>query len=109
MSPVLAMRASVEGPQGGHPLKPLQHRPEMSPYVGKSDMVHITSARKVKLLSPVGRKKSTTGTLPHSSRSSRNRGLKKTLMFFDVGDIFLEMRMHKEMKNFFVTNQGSKL
>jgi hypothetical protein len=30
-------------------------------------------------------------------------------MFFAVGDCLPEINMHKEMKNFFVTNQGSKL
>ena len=30
-------------------------------------------------------------------------------MFVAVGDRFPDIKMHNEMKNFFVTNQGSKL
>jgi len=30
-------------------------------------------------------------------------------MLFEVGDFFPEIKIHKEMKNFLMTNQGSKL
>ena len=81
----------------------------MRPYAGKSEIVHINNPRKMKRCEPGGWEKSRAGMPCHSSCSSFNSGRRNTSMLLDVGDCLPEIKMHNEMKNFFVTNQGSKL
>jgi hypothetical protein len=109
ISPVFALRPSVSGPQQGQPLYPLQHRPEMSPYAGKSEIVHINNPLMLNRREPLGWEKSSVGTPSHNSFNSSSKGRMNTSIFPSWGERLPEIKMHSEMKNFLVTNQGSRL
>jgi hypothetical protein len=81
----------------------------MRPYAGKLDIVHNNNPRMMNCLEPAGLEKSCAATPCQRACSSQSSGRKNTSKFFEVGECFPEMRMLNEIKNFLVTNHGSKL
>jgi hypothetical protein len=72
----------------------------MSPYEGKSEMVYINNALRLKRRDPLGWEKLSVGMPCHRCFNSSNNGRRYTSMFPSIGDCLLEIKMHSEMNNF---------
>jgi hypothetical protein len=89
----------------------LVHIPEMRPYAGKSDIVHIKMALILNFCcyTLISAEASNASMPSHSICSSSINGARKMLMLSELGDSFPEIRILSKTKNFFVRSHGGRL